>query len=116
MCKGKITPNISFDDNLLPVLFDLAQKGHTLPHVNARDSSDLETSDYDDDNDNGNIDEWMTNIWRQFLSTKVMKSPNCKGQLNPSYCCLTYAQSLLVTEDMFTNVSTPRDMPNQDTM
>ena len=103
MNKRKITPNISLDDNLLPVLFNLAQKGYTLPHVNTRDGSDMETSDYDDDNDNGNIDEWMTNIWHQFLSNKTMKSWNCKGQLNPSYCCLTYAQRLLVTEDIFCN-------------
>jgi hypothetical protein len=27
--KGKITPHISLDNNPLPVLFDLAQKGHT---------------------------------------------------------------------------------------
>jgi hypothetical protein len=32
-----------------------------------------------------------------------MKSPNHKGQLNPSYCCLTCAQRLSVTEDMFRN-------------
>lgn len=101
--KAKITPDISLDNNPLPVLFNLARKGHTLPHANARDGSDMESSDGDDDNDNGNIDEWMTKIWRQFLLDIIMKSPNRKGQLNPSYCRLTRAQKLLVTEDTFCN-------------
>ena len=104
--KGKITPKVWPDNNLRPILFKLAQHGHTLPPPNARDGSDLEASD-DDDSDNDddgthtNIDKWMSNLWRQFLSDIIMKSPNPKGLLKSSYCLFTLAQKRSVTEDTF---------------
>jgi hypothetical protein len=101
--KGRITPKVWTDNNPRPILFKLAQHGHTLPPRNARDGSDMETSDDDDDETHGNIDTWMSDLWRQFLSDIIMKSPNPKGQLNASYCRLTHAQKRSVTEDTFRN-------------
>jgi len=100
--KGRITPKVWTDNSPRPILFKLAQHGHTLPPPNARDGSDMETSDDDDDEgSHGNIDEWMSDLWRQFLSDIIMKSPNRKGQLKASYCRLTLAQKRSVTEDTF---------------
>ena len=43
----------------------------------------------------------MSDLWRQFLSDIIMKSPNTKSQLKASYCLLTLAQKRSVTEDTF---------------
>ena len=74
---------------------------YSLP-PNATDGSDMETSD--NNNNEGthrNIDKWMSDLWCQFLSDIIMKSPNHKGQLKASYCCLTLAQKHSLTEDTF---------------
>ncbi|KIJ94471.1 hypothetical protein K443DRAFT_12071 [Laccaria amethystina LaAM-08-1] len=93
-------PKVSMDNNPLPIPFKLAWHGYTLPPPTAKDGSDLETSD-NDDRTHTNIDNWMSDLWRQFLSDIIMKSPNPKGQLKASYCRLTLTQKHSITEDTF---------------
>lgn len=88
------------------LLFDLASKGFKLPPPTIDDGSDMEVD--------GEpvapcivrtIDEVVTEMYRQFLSDVINKSPSPRSSSLPSYCTLTASQKLTVTEDLYKNIN-----------
>jgi hypothetical protein len=89
-----------------PVLFNLAERNIALPPPAVDSGSDWE-SEQDSAEDSKGIDETITQLYRQFITDVMSKSPNPRGANNPSYCILTRHAKLTVTEDIFKNPRLP---------
>ena len=105
--KSKRTPTyVSFAEAAEPVLFNLAERNHTLPPPAVDSGSDMEVED-EPPEDNMGIDEKISQLYRQFLIDIMNKTPNPKGVQNASYCVLSHGAKLSVTEELFKNPRLP---------
>jgi hypothetical protein len=101
--KKKFTPTyVNFSAEPEPVLFNLAQKGHTLPPPPEDGGSDIETDTEPDQNDS-DIDISVSQMWRQFLIDIAVKTPVARGSTSPSYLKLSEGERTSVGEDLYKN-------------
>jgi hypothetical protein len=84
-----------------PVLFRLAERGHRLPSPPIDENSDNEGAPDDRSPGNGDIDQQVTQLWRQFLVDVLNKAPNPKKNGSDSYCKLTPAERQSVDEEVY---------------
>jgi hypothetical protein len=85
------------------LLFDLSSRGYCLPPPPVDDGSDVEIEETADEND-GNIDKKMDEMWRQFLVDVAMKSPNPRSSGSASYLKLTEDERARVTSELYLNL------------
>jgi hypothetical protein len=107
--KKQVTPTyFNFSAEPEPVLFNLAEKGHTLPPPPEDDGSDIE-SETEADPNASDIDVSVSQMWRQFLIDLALKTPVARGATSPSYLKLSEGERTSVREDLYMN-STLSDM------
>jgi hypothetical protein len=103
--KTKFTPtyiNTSGQPNLN--LFNLADKGISLPPAAADSGSDIEDEELEEvDETAGDIDAQISQMWRQFLLDVAMKTPNPRGVGSPSYFTVSRDDRLSLGEALYLN-------------
>jgi hypothetical protein len=86
-----------------PILFHLAENGHRLPTPPIDNGSDNEDDPRARGFGNGNINQDISTLWRQFFVDVINKSPNPRRGGLESYCKLTRGQRLEVQEEFYMN-------------
>jgi hypothetical protein len=99
--KGKTPAYVNLDGANDP-LFDLGQAGHRMPSPGVDIGSDLDVEEHTHA-DNASLDDTLTTIWYQFLQDVIIKAPNPRGAMLPSYCKVPAADRLLVRDAFYQN-------------
>ena len=84
-------------------LFNLAEKGLQLPPPAVDSGSDMEELSEEQREPEKDIDQTITDLFRQFMTDMMVKVPNPRGSGNPSYCLLDRDARLRASEDLFKN-------------
>jgi hypothetical protein len=101
--KKKFTPTyVNFSAEPEPVLFNLAEKGHTLPPPPEDGGSDIETDTEVDPND-GDINISISQMWCQFLIDIAVKTPVAHGSTSLLYLKLSEGVRTTIGEDLYKN-------------
>lgn len=97
--KRRIPTYINLSDAPEPDLFDLSAQGHSLPPPVQDDGSDVD--DRPPTPDPPTVNGFLSTLFRQFLIDLTMKSPNPRGNTNPSYMKLTKVERRKPREDIY---------------
>ncbi|GLB39488.1 hypothetical protein LshimejAT787_0606500 [Lyophyllum shimeji] len=92
--KKKIPSYVNWTGALEPDLFDLGAQGNTTIPPEVDDGSDLEDMSPPPADSNPTANDFLSRVWRQFVVDVKAKSPNPRGNTNPSYLKLTTAERL----------------------
>ncbi|CAA7271230.1 unnamed protein product [Cyclocybe aegerita] len=77
-------------------IFHLEAEGYSLPPVPRDEGSDMELEEEDMAEPRVGLDDFLTNLWNQFLLDITEVSPNPKPADQPPYCILSPAKRKLV--------------------
>jgi hypothetical protein len=100
--KAKMSLYINLTGEPEPELFNMGAQGYILPPPTYDDGSDLE--DRESPSPPQTLDAFLSQLWRQFCSDVMNKSPNQRGSTNPSYLKATPVQRQEGKEDIYKNL------------
>lgn len=88
--KTRLTAKRIVEENEPPKLFNLSARGYQLPPRLRDEGSDVEFLEVSDDEDEAvDIDQKLSNLWRQSLVDITAKVANRQGSSDSSYCKLS---------------------------
>lgn len=103
--KGQMPVYVNWTGAPQPPLFDLAAQGYSLPPPAQDDGSDQD--DRDSPPPEVPINDFISQLWRQFITDVTGKSPNPRGITNASYLKLTPTERRTGNENVFMNITLP---------
>ncbi|KAG6815924.1 hypothetical protein H0H87_010149 [Tephrocybe sp. NHM501043] len=102
--KHKLMPRMLPTDPE-PVLFNVAHHGtKVVPQAPINDGSDIEDI-CDSPPPTKTLNNFISDLWHQFVVDLNLKSPNLHGSMNPSYLKLTNAQCHMFNEEVYKTLS-----------
>jgi len=101
--KMKMVPYINTTGAPEPQLFNLAGRGHHLPPPSLDDGSDID--DARSDSPPPSLDDFLSQLWRQFVVDLTIKSPNPRGSTRRSYLKLTEVERRQGRDDIYKSSS-----------